>query len=152
MEYLREELKTLYNAGDSLSDIAKQTNTSTTSIFRLFKKLGIKTEPKRRKKGALCNLWKGGRIIRNGYVLIKTYNHPNSNYGGYVREHILVMESHINRHLRKEEVVHHRNGVKTDNRLINLELTKDSIHKSSHAKIRMRDETGKFIKCCGSKR
>ncbi len=37
-------------------------------------------------------------------------------------EHILVMEDMIGRHLEPFETVHHRNGVKDDNRPANLEL------------------------------
>ena len=48
--------------------------------------------------------------------------HPRLNRSGHILEHIAVMEVKLGRRLRKGENVHHRNGVKTDNRPENLEL------------------------------
>ncbi|MBE0611240.1 MAG: HNH endonuclease [Dehalococcoidia bacterium] len=65
----------------------------------------------------------GGRVDdRDGYLLIRMPEHPYANRSGYVREHRLVMEQAIGRYLRPEEVVHHRNGHKSDNRIENLQL------------------------------
>ena len=65
--------------------------------------------------------WKGGRINLNGYVHIYTPGHPAAN-GAYVLEHRLVMEKYLGRYLADGETIHHRNGVKDDNRIENLEL------------------------------
>ena len=49
-------------------------------------------------------------------------NHPNSRRGGYLFEHTYVMSQILERPLAPNETVHHKNGIKTDNRRENLEL------------------------------
>jgi hypothetical protein len=68
--------------------------------------------------------WKGGRTKHKaGYVMVRVDGHPRATRsGGYVFEHILVMERALGRHLYQDESVHHINGVRDDNRLANLEL------------------------------
>lgn len=68
-------------------------------------------------------LWKGGRSLdKKGYVLLRRWDHPNAERSGYVREHRLVMSHHLGRPLRKDEIIHHINGIKTDNRIENLSI------------------------------
>ena len=74
--------------------------------------------------------WKGGKkISRDGYVYILIPNesgiYGKNNAGRknkYIREHVYVMSEHLERLLEKGEFVHHKNGIKSDNRIENLEL------------------------------
>jgi hypothetical protein len=56
-----------------------------------------------------------GMLDNNGYKIFKKN-------GITYREHRYVMEQHIGRKLLKTENVHHKNGVRDDNRIENLEL------------------------------
>lgn len=80
-------------------------------------------------------MWKGG-ITKDsaGYVYIKSADHPCTGSKGYFPQHRLVMEEHIGRFLTENEVIHHINGIKDDNRLENLQLMTSSEHRSFHLK------------------
>lgn len=86
-------------------------------------------------KGANNSQYKGGRYLNNGYVFILSPDHP-SNRGSYVPEHRLIMEHMIGRHLRNDDVVHHINGIKDDNREENLLLVTNSEHSLLHWRLK----------------
>lgn len=78
-----------------------------------------------RQKGCRASNWKGGRRIdHRGYVLIHATAHPSPRRVGglYMFEHRLVMEKVVGRMLEPHEQVHHKNGIRDDNRPENLEL------------------------------
>uniref|UniRef100_A0A6H1ZSD9 Putative homing endonuclease n=1 Tax=viral metagenome TaxID=1070528 RepID=A0A6H1ZSD9_9ZZZZ len=64
--------------------------------------------------------WKGGIARTGGYVKVLKREHPRANSGGYVSEHIIVWEQTHGIPLPDGWVVHHLNGIKTDNRSSNL--------------------------------
>ena len=66
----------------------------------------------------------GDGYLHHGYWVIPVPKALRWMVGGATRigEHRLVMAQHLGRALRADEVVHHRNGVRSDNRIENLEL------------------------------
>jgi len=71
-------------------------------------------------------------IHQSKYKLIYKPEHPFSDSKGYVREHRLVMEEHLDRYITKDEVIHHIDGNGLNNSLENLQLLNNS---SEHALI-----------------
>jgi hypothetical protein len=78
--------------------------------------------------------WKGGAAIRRGrYMVVRVarddFFYPMADSDSYVLEHRLVMAKSLGRCLQPWEIIHHRNSIKTDNRVGNLQLVTDDRHR-----------------------
>lgn len=75
--------------------------------------------------------WKHKPYMENGYIVEykKGYNKK-----GNIKQHRRIMEEYLERKLTADEVVHHINGDKTDNRIENLQVLKRGEHNRLHRK------------------
>lgn len=99
------------------------------------------------RKGEKCSSWKGGKKkSKDGHILILKKGHPMADSNGYLFEHRYIMSEHLGRLLTEDEVVHHKNGIKDDNRIENLEIMTIGEHtKLHHTGTKCSDETRKIL-------
>lgn len=93
-------------------------NIPTRSISEALK-LGFK-QGRLNLSGEHSHNWKGGRRLAQGYIYLLQKEHPRANNRGYVLEHILVLEQKLGHPLKANEIGHHLNGIRSDNRPENL--------------------------------
>lgn len=123
-----------------VKEIAKLKNVSDSAVRKYLYKFDLSLKESRIGKNTGVNnpSWKGGRYRKpNGYIMVQVDDKS------YKREHIVNIEKHIKRELKiGEEVVHHINGVRDDNRIENLILMFKREHDRYHLILR-----NKSIKC-----
>lgn len=138
-KYIVEEL--------SIPDLSSLCGYSRTHVRRLLKESGIKIRTKaegvktpfsRQKRhgsmtgkmaGSLTPSYKRGYWETNGYLFTKIR-------GKNRQIHRMTAEKMIGRPLNQNEVVHHKNGITTDNRPENLQVMNRSDHIRMHSKER----------------
>jgi hypothetical protein len=157
----KEELNKYYSLGYSMKEIGEYLGYSTGKIHKYFHIYGItprkmndeiiknkisnslkKIEHKGHKhseetknKISKMKLKKGighKKKRKDGYISVYFPDHPKSSKDGYIMEHDLVMECYIGRWLKKDEVVHHINHIRNDNRIENLKLMTFKEHARLH--------------------
>ena len=141
-----EDLINFYQSGLSPKRISKIINASESTIFERLVYAGVKIRTIKESiqlsyrtgktipaTGENHPCWKGGRrLTAKGYI--KVYIYPNDPFSsmrtmdGVVLEHRLIMARHLNRPLKKWETVHHKNHIKSDNKLENLILLPKKVH------------------------
>lgn len=134
----KTHLEYLYwHDGKTIKEIAAILHRTHAAVSWAFDRFGI---PKRNRSqasslssqhiergGEKAPRWHGGsRKTKAGYVEVwvapDDFFHSMAGKGNYVKEHRLVMAKVLYRCLLPWEVVHHKNGIKDDNRLENLQL------------------------------
>jgi hypothetical protein len=127
----REQLYNLYHRqGLNSNQVGERLGATGSAVRIAMYKLGIPTRTlSEATKGERHYAWKGGITkTSTGYIEVYMPNHHRADRRGHVKQHVLEWEKVHNRKLRKDEVIHHLNGIKTDNRPENLIALKTKEH------------------------
>lgn len=134
-------LRELYSGkGLTYVSLAKALSCSQRTVGRLLRWAGIPGNSSRTLRG-----WEFGGHEKEtkGYIFVYIPEHPRASKTGYVGKHTLVMEREIGRYLEPNEVVHHVNHIRWDNRIANLRLMTVREHMQLHGEERAKPKPPK---------
>ena len=83
------------------------------------------------------NMWKYSQVVDNhGYLYAMCPQHPKALKNGYIYLHRLIVENHLGRLLKDDEVIHHKDLNKKNNSIDNLMVLTSSKHSKLHWQIK----------------
>lgn len=143
-EELCELVEDYAQSKTAVQDFSKKKGISINTVYRILRDAGAEI-----RSGGEANSgtqvaennpnWKGG-ITQDGSGYIVERDED----GKQRRQHRLVMERHLGRKLTPDEVVHHKNHDRSDNRIENLELySSHSEHMKEHSDSETMRQKGK---------
>jgi len=151
----KAELERMYiTEGLSSIQIAKVLGVTGTAVRQAMEKFGLKRRTlSQALSGEKHYAWQGGKTkTSTGYIEVYMPEHHRANKRKRVYEHILIWEEANGRRLRKDEVIHHLNGIKTDNSPLNLLALRNEKHRRWIPALqkRIRDLENELKNCCQS--
>lgn len=124
-----------YKQGFSTRDCANKFGIPRSTIRLWIIRAGIsRTISEAAKRMEKSPNWKGGISFgNNGYRVTTTSSMGGKRHREY--EHRLIVEKALGRKLKHKEIVHHINGVNSDNRNCNLLVCSNEYHKWLHERM-----------------
>ena len=130
-----KEICRLYKIGvkNNSTNLSKKFGCNWTTIINILHRNKVKVRTRSESQidlrtGKNHPYYKGGNISPYGYK--RVYVNKKC-----VQEHRYIMEKNIGRLLKTTEIIHHINGDKLDNKIINLQIVSRSEHKKLHPEI-----------------